>query len=678
MRTTRRVSGTSVLDRPEDPCLRARAPAGSTILLVGDGTVDLGTLRSVLDGGGYRVLTAGSGVEGLEVARTQAPDLVVSAVLMAGMDGFEFVQALRCDPATAGTRVVFWTVAFTEEDIRTLASACGVTHLICEPCAPEQMLAAVKDGLTAEADTSWPPASEDLREHVRMLNGRLIRKSDELDHTERRTGQLLSLVAALEAVIPAGMALLDDHFRVIRANDTFAALHGTPRSAQVGRALTELVPALAADLEPGFRNVLATDATVVNLESEGAAPSAPDDRRCWLSSMYRVRVDGEARGVGLLVVDVTERRRTDALRAAVMDTMVEGVFVCDASGEIVFANAAAAELLGWTTDDLCGNAIDVIVPAAGAAGHPHCVPVSAVGGAIPGPREAESAFLRRDGTAMPVAFSVASLPMGEALTGCVTVFRDITIAKAEDLRVQRELDDLNWLGRIRDALTEDRFVLYSQPIVSLRGGAGGEELLLRMRLPSGEIVEPGRFLPVAERFGLITEIDRWVVAEAMRFAGPDRDVGINLSARSLGDPTLLEYIASQFERSGVSPANIVFEITETALMEHFEAARLLVEGLTELGAGVALDDFGTGFGTFTYLKHLPLRFLKIDAEFVKDLTSHPANRHLVKATVGLARDFGYRTVAEGVENAATLTMLDELGVDLVQGFHLGRPAPVAP
>ena len=128
--------------------------------------------------------------------------------------------------------------------------------------------------------------------------------------------------------------------------------------------------------------------------------------------------------------------------------------------------------------------------------------------------------------------------------------------------------------------------------------------------------------------------------------------------------------------AGVDPSLVTFEITETALMENLEAGEEFVKGLVAMGFGVALDDFGTGFGSFTYLKRLPIRFLKIDIDFVRDLVSNPHNQHLVRAIVGLARDFGYQTIAEGVEDAETLALLKELGVDLAQGYFLGRPAPL--
>lgn len=136
------------------------------------------------------------------------------------------------------------------------------------------------------------------------------------------------------------------------------------------------------------------------------------------------------------------------------------------------------------------------------------------------------------------------------------------------------------------------------------------------------------------------------------------------------------FIEQQIREAHANPANLVFEITETALMHDITTGEVFARGLAALGCGLALDDFGTGFGSFTYLKALPIGYLKIDIEFVRDLDSSPANQHLVKAIVNLARSFGHRTIAEGVEDERTLELLREYGVDFAQGYLLGRPAPI--
>ena len=234
------------------------------------------------------------------------------------------------------------------------------------------------------------------------------------------------------------------------------------------------------------------------------------------------------------------------------------------------------------------------------------------------------------------------------------------------------------MGRIRDALDQDRFVLYAQPILDLTTNLVVQhELLLRMVSPEGEIILPDRFLPTAEEFGLVSEIDRWVVDETARLAAQGYPVEFNLSAKSVVDPDMLTIVRTALETHGARPEIVVCEITETALLRDTAAAEAFVHGLNEMGCKVALDDFGAGYGGFAYLKRLPVSFLKIDRQFVCDLAQEASSRHVVSAVVSLAKAFSMQTVAEGAEDDATLEVLKQLGVDLVQGFVIARPGPVA-
>ena len=257
------------------------------------------------------------------------------------------------------------------------------------------------------------------------------------------------------------------------------------------------------------------------------------------------------------------------------------------------------------------------------------------------------------------------------------------IAEAEpgDARAAGTRTRLTWMDRIRDALDDDRFVLYAQPIVSLdTSDVEQYELLLRMRDEHGDVIPPGAFLPIAERSGLISQIDRWVVERAITLladsgaGGPTFEV--NLSGSSIGDDVLLELIERRLRETGVSPARLVFEITETVAVADVPRAQAFAARLNELGCRFALDDFGSGFGSFYYLKHLPFDFLKIDGEFVRDCARDATDRLIISAAVDIAKGLGKRTIAEVIEDDATWQALWDLGVDDGQGYHLGRPEPV--
>ena len=237
---------------------------------------------------------------------------------------------------------------------------------------------------------------------------------------------------------------------------------------------------------------------------------------------------------------------------------------------------------------------------------------------------------------------------------------------------------LSWGERIREALEQDRFVLYAQPMVDLaRGKVTHRELLVRMLSDDGDAIPPQRFLPTAERLGLVGEIDRWVVREGLRMACSGEPVSINLSAASIGDEEILNAVWHAVEE-GMPPANAIFELTETAAVHNMEGARRFAAALTRLGCEVALDDFGTGFGSFSYLKHLPTRYVKIDMEFVRDVAANATDQQLVKSITDVAHSLGKRAIAEGVEDRETLEALRAYGVDGVQGFYLGRPLRISP
>jgi EAL domain-containing protein (putative c-di-GMP-specific phosphodiesterase class I) len=241
-----------------------------------------------------------------------------------------------------------------------------------------------------------------------------------------------------------------------------------------------------------------------------------------------------------------------------------------------------------------------------------------------------------------------------------------------------------WLGRLRRALREERFVLHYQPIVSLRDGrTSHHEALVRMSEGAGErLLAPRAFLPAAERSGVVRDIDRMVVNRVSgvlaRSRKRDTKIAVNLSALSVTDAGMLSHIHRCLRRHGVRPSRLVLEITETASICDLGQAREFCAGLRALGCEVALDDFGAGFGAFHYLKHLPFSFLKIDGDFITALTTSAEDRLVVDALVRLGRGMGFATIAEFVANQDTQDLLAALGVDYAQGFHLGRPSAAAP
>jgi diguanylate cyclase (GGDEF)-like protein/PAS domain S-box-containing protein len=241
-----------------------------------------------------------------------------------------------------------------------------------------------------------------------------------------------------------------------------------------------------------------------------------------------------------------------------------------------------------------------------------------------------------------------------------------------------------WSERVRQATERGLFVLTSQPIVELKSGDTTQhEVLLRMRKDGGGLVEPSAFLATAERFGLIGGIDRWVTQQAVRLIaahnkeGRDLRLEVNLSGKTMGDARFPDEVSRELSSSGIDPADLIFEVTETAAVADIEQARSFAQKLAAVGCRFALDDFGAGYASFYYLKHLPISYLKIDGEFVRDLPRSPVDQRIIKALVEVCTGLGIKTVAEFVSDQRIMDIVRDLGVDYAQGYHLGRPEPVS-
>ena len=241
-------------------------------------------------------------------------------------------------------------------------------------------------------------------------------------------------------------------------------------------------------------------------------------------------------------------------------------------------------------------------------------------------------------------------------------------------------------NRIRAALAESRFVPYFQPVAEVgTGRIVAVETLARMREPDGRIALPAEFLGAAEKFGIVTAIDRAIIAAAFdalaaarKKISPEFEIGINLSGLDFDDDKLVADISRMARAKGIRPERVTFEITETAALRDFDRVRDFTRALTSEGFHFALDDFGMGFSSFRYLRELPVSSLKLDISYVRDLPKEKANRVFVRGMAGICRGLGVKTVAEGVESPEVMELLPELGVDRAQGWHIGFPEPGLP
>jgi EAL domain-containing protein (putative c-di-GMP-specific phosphodiesterase class I) len=267
----------------------------------------------------------------------------------------------------------------------------------------------------------------------------------------------------------------------------------------------------------------------------------------------------------------------------------------------------------------------------------------------------------------------------EAGRNCWHVFLD-----SEQAREQMSAK-VTWKDKIEQALVDQRMTLYFQPIMEIANGEISHyEVLIRMIDTDGTIIMPGEFISVAERTGLIHQINRYVLQASIEKLASLKgletkiNLSINLSGRVMDDPQLLQQLTHLLSSHNVDPQRLVFELTETAALADVNAAERLMTELQSLGCRFALDDFGVGFSSFYYLRELPLDIVKIDGSFIKQLPNNPKDQVFVKALTEMAHALGKETVAEFVEDETTLNLLADLGVVYAQGYHIGRPSPNIP
>jgi PAS domain S-box-containing protein len=390
--------------------------------------------------------------------------------------------------------------------------------------------------------------------------------------------------------------------------------------------------------------------------------------------------DGKAQALVGVCHDVTSRVRTEQALGeserrmhAIIDNTPSLITVKDLDGSYLMANAEAARITGIPSEQMVGMHCTEVFPAA-IGSRQRAIDRQA---ASEGEAVYDEVGLRIEGedrTYLSVTFPLPDEDGVPAET--CSIATDVTERRERESE-QRERRE--WRERIETAVAEDRILVYAQPIIDLASGKEtSRELLARLQVPGEptKTLPPAAFLPAAERFDLIQQIDVWMVRQAI--AIPSQvPLDVNISALTMCDGEARAEIEGLLRAAPEAAERLVFEVTETASAFQLEAAHDFAAAVTDLGCRLALDDFGVGFGSFTYLRTLPLSFIKIDLSFVQGATSSTDDRRVIRGIIGIAREFGLRTIAEGVEDGPTLELLRELGADLVQGHLLGHPAPLA-
>jgi diguanylate cyclase (GGDEF)-like protein/PAS domain S-box-containing protein len=551
--------------------------------------------------------------------------------------------------------------------------------------------------------------------------------------TTSATGNGTGPTVALLENLPDGIVLVDEIGAVKYANAAAERLLGYSIDELAGRKLPELMAEpFAAEYEGALRSYAAAETVPILGERREVVCRRPDGSGVTLElSLSEVRV-GQVRSLVVVARDIQERKREEARLRDLADRdsltglvnrigfehaltrHVEYAARYGSGGSVIALGIDTFKYVNETLGSVAGDELLVeLVEVIGGRLRKTDV-LARVGGdvfgiLVHGADRAKAVALADEllERARKHAFVVKGESLRITLSAGVTSLEERPVVGAELLAeaesamhaakeagrdrvlafdaAGREDDEQRvWTERVRQATERGLFVLTCQPIVELGCGETTQyEVLLRMRDDGGGLVEPRAFLATAERFGLIGGVDRWVTQQAVRLIeahnreGRELILEVNLSGRTMGDARFPDDVKKQLASARIDPACLIFEVTETAAVADIEQARGFAQSLAKLGCRFALDDFGAGYASFYYLKHLPISYLKIDGEFVRDLPDSPTDRLIVKALVDVCEGLGIKTIAEFVGDPATLEAARELGVDFAQGYHFGRPEPIS-
>lgn len=691
----------------------------ANILVVDDTPENLGVIVDQLEEQGFRVAVAQDGEEAIRRAQRILPDLILLDVMLPGIDGFETCRRLKADELTRDTPVVFMT-ALTDSADKIKGFVAGGVDYVTKPFEAQEVLARVKTHLCLHA------MQRAIGQQNRQLQHEIaIRQQAEaaLRESEARYRTLVEL--SPDAI------MIEQEGRIVFANGAASRLFGADRpEALLGRALLTLVPpsrraeaALAMhDLAQG------TDSHVVEEQALRLDESTVDVAVTRLPFHHQGRP-----AIQVVARDISESKRLqtqlkhlathDALtglpnRVLLMDRLSQALAYARRNHQRFMVALIDLDRFKWVNDSMGHEAGDKLLRAVSER-ILDCLRQSDTVARIGGDEFVvlfqNSDHLEQAVLALNRIVSRVSEPVvidgGREIdiscsVGCSS-FPDDGL-DAEDLlraadaamyqakqsgRNNLQIFNSDLRGRaeqracleadLRNALERAEFFLHYQPKVSLVTGAiVGVEALLRWKHPTRGVVLPSRFIPVAEETGLIIPIGEWVLLEAClqnkawqaKGARPVR-VAVNLSAKQLGRPGLLEMLKGCLDVSGLAPEYLELELTESTSMDNPETTIPLLRQIKDLGVSLAIDDFGTGYSNLQYLTRLPIDRIKLDGSFVREVTSNPGQLAIVEATIVMAHRLEIRVVAEMAETEGQVALLRELGCDEVQGHFFARAMP---
>jgi diguanylate cyclase (GGDEF)-like protein len=584
----------------------------SRILIVDDEPANRTLLQRALRKS-YEVEVAEDGEQGVNTARTFGPDLIIMDVMMPGIDGYEACAQLKADPDTAGIPVIF--LSANDEVVRGFEVG-GVDYVL-KPMRISELLARIETHLElVRARRELEQRNRELIDIKRGLEDRVAERTAELSDTNERLREEVGIRSMAEERL-AYLARHDPHTRLLNVQSFRTELDKHLLEAARGGHAHALIRIELANLEDvNARLGLAAGDDLVSSVANVVRENAPER-----SIVARV-------GGAKIAVSAPELDRSKTLRFA------ENV-VRVATGDRF-----------WVWDEA-----------------PHPVQVRA------------AVVVAEAGEQVSADLLLARVDRVSRATHSPVAVYDAGSERSDKVQLLAR-----WAERIRHAVAEDRFVLFHQRIHPLQADEDGEhfEILLRLLDDEGALVPPGVFLPFVEELGFATMVDRWVVKSTMRWLSETKRqvacCSVNLSGQSLNTPAFSEELLDMMRDAPDLAKKLCFEVTETVAIVNIDELSAWISALRELGCRASLDDFGAGFASYGYLKQLPVDYLKIDGQFVKDIETDEVNRALVRSMKDVGHATGKQVIAEFVENQAIADRLREMGVDFAQGWGVHKPA----
>lgn len=705
------------------------------ILIVDDNAANLYMLMVLLPAHGHSVETATDGVEAMEKLAEKPFDLVVSDILMPRMDGFQLCREVRSDERWQKLPFIFYTATYTSDSDEKFALSLGADRFLIKPLPPDQFMVEVHRVLDRRSHGLAPSPQSGIDEdesYLREYNERLIKKlEDKMMQVEQEKERYRVTLSA----ISDGIISVDCSQRITHMNPAAEQLTGWAAPAAVSMPLSTVCQLVTEGARQPFADPIGSclingrfvdPAEPLMLRNRDGVEHAAD-----LVVTHTRDPQGEVSGYILTLRDVTEKRKLsrqisfqathDALTGlfnryeferrlqALLDRQ-EGehaLLYLDLDQFKVIndtrGHGAGDELLRQlghalrtrtrsrdTLARLGGDEFGMILE--------DCAAPQAMRVAEELRQVVQDFTFIWEGHSYLLGISIGIAPLPEsgdtpaaalsaadrACYAAKTRGRNrLHLYHANDSELAQRRGEMEWLPRLQQALIDNRFQLYIQPIASLQGDTSPPlaEVLLRLIDEQGNIVLPEVFIPAAERYNQAQAIDRWVVDRALMLlqdAASDfpECLSINLSGQSICSEEFLDFVLKRLAATGVQASRLCFEITETAAIVDLTHAIRFVSQVRETGCHVALDDFGSGLSSFSHLRQLPVDILKIDGRFVRNMVNDKADCAVVEALMQVGRTLGLRIIAEWAEDDATVEKLRTLGVEFAQGYAIARPSPM--